>query len=275
MTFLLPEEIDMDHGAATWESLSDLRRTAPLVHNITNYVAMDVTANALLAVGASPAMVHAEAEVEEFVGISGALVVNIGTLSPAWVRAMELAVDRAVALGKPWVLDPVGAGATRYRTDVAGALARRHPAVLRGNASEIMAVAGAAAATKGVDSIHDSADALEVARSLAVELACTVAVTGAVDYVTDGARVLRVSNGHPMMTRVTALGCTASALTGAFLAVQPDPLLAAAQTLGVLGLAGERAARHVHGPGSFRWRLLDALYQLDEPLIRGGIRIEG
>ena len=265
----------MDHAAAVWESLSELRRTAPLVHNITNYVAMDVTANALLAIGASPAMVHAEAEVEEFVGIASALVVNIGTLSPSWVSAMTLAVERARSLGKPWVLDPVGAGATRYRTDVAGDLARRRPAVLRGNASEVMAVAGAAAATKGVDSVHDSRDAVQLARSLAAELGCVVAVTGAIDYVTDGERVLSVANGHPMMTMVTALGCTASALVGAFLAVRPDPLLAAAHALGVLGLAGERAARHVHGPGSFRWRLLDALHQLDEPLIREGIRIEG
>jgi hydroxyethylthiazole kinase len=264
----------MDSGAATWESLRELRTAAPLVHNITNYVAMDITANALLAIGASPAMVHAEAEVEEFVGISSALVVNIGTLSPPWVSAMRLAVARAESLGKPWVLDPVGAGATHYRTDVAGELSRLRPAVVRGNASEILALAGVAAATKGVDSIHDSADALEVARSLASELACTVAVTGPVDYVTDGTRVLRVSNGHPMMPRVTALGCTASALVGAFLAVQADPVLAAAQALGVLGLAGERAARHVHGPGSFRWRLLDALYQLDEALVVGGIRIE-
>lgn len=265
----------MDHAAATWESLRELRRAAPLVHNITNYVAMDVTANALLALGASPAMVHAEAEVEEFVGISSALVVNIGTLSPTWVAAMHRAVHQATVLGKPWVLDPVGAGATRYRTDVAGELSRRHPSVVRGNASEILAVAGAASHTKGVDSVHASGDALEVARSLATELSCTVAITGAVDYVTDGGRVLRVANGHPMMPRVTALGCTASALTGAFLAVQPDPLLAAAQALGVLGLCGERAGFHVHGPGSFRWRLLDALYQLDEQTVRGGIRIEG
>lgn len=265
----------MDHAAATWESLRELRRAAPLVHNITNYVAMDITANALLAIGASPAMVHAEEEVEEFVGIASALVVNIGTLSPAWVAAMHRAVHQAGALGKPWVLDPVGAGATRYRTDVAGQLSRRRPSVIRGNASEILAVAGAAAATKGVDSVHASGDALEAARALATELSCTVAVTGAIDYVTDGDRVLRVANGHPMMPRVTALGCTASALTGAFLAVQPDPLLAAAQALGVLGLCGERAGFHTHGPGSFRWRLLDALYQLDEQVVREGIRIEG
>ena len=264
----------MDYRAATWQSLQELRRVGPLVHNITNYVAMDVTANALLALGASPAMVHAREEVEDFVAISSALVVNIGTLSPAWVEAMEHAADRAVDLGKPWVLDPVGAGATPYRTRVAQALSRRRPSVVRGNASEILAVAGEAAATKGVDSVHASEHALELARELARERGCVVAVTGATDYVTDGERVLRVKNGHPMMTRVTALGCTASALTGAFLAVQPDAVLAAAQALGVLGLSGELAAREARGPGSLRTLLLDALYRLDEAALREGLKIE-
>jgi hydroxyethylthiazole kinase len=254
----------------TWLTLQELRRVAPLVHSITNYVAMDVTANALLAIGASPAMVHAEDEVDEFVGLAHALVVNIGTLSPAWVSAMTRAAEGAASRGKPWVLDPVGAGATRYRTGVARELAGRKPTVVRGNASEILALAGASTtATRGVDSVHQASDALEAARDLARELATVVAVTGAVDYVTDGERVLRVENGDPMMTRVTALGCTASALTGAFLAVQPDALLAAAQALGVLGLCGEIAARAAAGPGTLRLHLLDALYRLDEGGIEG------
>lgn len=258
--------------ALTWQTLAALRERSPLVHSITNYVAMDVTANALLALGASPAMVHAEEEVQDFVAISSALVINIGTLSPAWVRAMRDAAQRAVELGKPWVLDPVGAGATQYRTRTALDLAERHPTVIRGNASEILALAGQSADTRGVDSVHGSEAALEVARALAREAECVVAVTGAVDYVTDGARVLAVENGHPMMTRVTALGCAATALTGAFLAVQPDAPLAAAQALGVLGLCGEIAARDADGPGSLRWRLLDALYHLDQSGI-AGVRI--
>lgn len=260
----------MDYAAATWEALRELRSTGPLVHSITNYVAMDVTANALLAVGASPAMVHAADEVEEFAGLAQALVVNIGTLSPPWVEAMHLAVEQAAALGRPWVLDPVGAGATAYRTRVVVELSRRRPTVVRGNASEILALAGASAErTRGVDSVHDSESALEVARTLSRELGTTVAVTGAVDYITDGERVLSVSNGHPLMTRVTALGCTATALTAAFLAVQPDPVLAAAQALAVLGLCGETAARQADGPGSLRWRLIDALHNLDESAIQG------
>lgn len=259
----------MSHSSAAWRSLSEVRRTAPLVHSITNYVAMDVTANALLAVGASPAMVHAEEEAEEFTGVASALVINIGTLSPEWVRSMRRAADRAVELGKPWVLDPVGAGATAYRTRTARDLSERRPTVIRGNASEILAVAGEAAATRGVDSVHASDSALDAARALADEAECVVAVTGAVDYVTDGSRVLAVENGHPLMTRVTALGCTATALTGAFLAVERDPCLASAQALGVLGLCGEIAAGGAEGPGSLRWRLLDALHRLSEHDLSG------
>lgn len=260
----------MDYSAATWTALQELRRVSPLVHNITNYVAMDVTANALLAIGASPAMVHAADEVRDFVKISHSLVVNIGTLSPAWVGAMTGAVGQAVESGKPWVLDPVGAGATPYRTSVARDLSRRRPTVVRGNASEILAVAGdAALRTRGVDSVHSSDSAVEVARGLARELGAVVAVTGAVDFVTDGERVLSVANGHPMMTRVTALGCTASALTAAFLVVQDDAVLASAQALAVLGLCGEIAARDAEGPGSLRWRLLDALHRLDEEMLEG------
>jgi hydroxyethylthiazole kinase len=256
-----------------WNTVQRVRSEAPLVHNITNYVAMDITANALLAIGASPAMVHAEEEVEDFISIAHSLVVNIGTLSPAWVRAMTRAAEKAVALGKPWVLDPVGAGATPYRTAVAQDLSQRRPTVLRGNASEILAVAGAeATATKGVDSVHASGDALKIAREVAQERGCVVAVTGATDYVTDGERVLSVANGHPMMARVTALGCTATSLIAAFLAVESDALLATTQALAVLGLCGAVGAREAKGPGSLRWRLLDALYQLDEAAL-SGVRI--
>lgn len=263
----------MSHASDTWASFAAVRQASPLVHSITNYVSMDVTANALLALGASPAMVHAVEEVEDFVSIASALVVNIGTLSPAWVTAMERAADRARERGKPWVLDPVGAGATPYRTGVARALARRGPAVVRGNASEILALVEEGRAGKGVDSTHASDEAREVAAALARELGCVVAVTGATDYVTDGSAVLAVANGHPMMTRVTALGCTASAFVAAFAAATPDPLRATAHALAVLGLCGEIAARESPGPGTLRWRILDALYRLDEPAVLRGVRI--
>jgi len=258
-------EREMDYPAEVWAALRTLRERSPLVHSITNYVAMDVSANALLAIGAAPAMVHALEEVEEFTGISGALVVNIGTLSPQWVEAMRL-------LGKPWVLDPVGAGATRYRTDTARELAEMRPTVIRGNASEILAVAGGTGGTRGVDSTHASDDAVEAARGLARRTGSVVAATGAVDYVTDGARTLSVANGHPMMTRVTALGCSATAIVGAFLAVHDDALFATAAALAVIGLAGEIAAREAPGPGTFRQKLLDALYLMGERAL-DGVRI--
>ena len=254
-----------------WGALGRLRTASPLVHCITNYVAMDVTANALLAIGASPAMVHAAEEVEDFVGIASALTVNIGTLSPPWVASMERAAERAAALGKPWVLDPVGCGATPYRTRVSRDLAGRRPSVIRGNASEILSLAGEVGGTKGVDSTRSADEASGVARDLARGLGCVVAVTGAVDYVTDGRRTLSVHHGHEMMTRVTALGCALTGVTGAFLAVEPDPLLAAAYALAVFGYAGEMAASGAIGPGTLRVRLMDALYVLDtiaQPEIR-------
>jgi len=243
--------------------LARIRASAPLVHNITNYVVMNNTANALLALGASPAMVHALEEVEDFVAISSSLVVNIGTLSPAWVTAMQRAAVRASERGIPWVLDPVGAGATAYRTDTARALLALRPTVLRGNASEILAVAGDDGATKGVDSTAASDAALDAATRLAHRYGCTVAITGAIDLVTDGARIVRCGNGHPLMTRVTGLGCSVSALTGACVAVESDPVHAAASALVLAGVAGELAAERARGPGSLQVELLDALSALD------------
>jgi hydroxyethylthiazole kinase len=264
----------MSYAAASWARLQAVRDGAPLVHNITNFVAMEVVANCLLALGASPAMVHAEDEVEDFVGIASALVINIGTLSPPWVVAMERAVLRANALGKPWVLDPVGCGATPYRTRTAAALAGLRPTVIRGNASEILALAGATSGpTRGVDSSHEASEAFAAGSALARELGTVVAITGAVDHVTDGERLLRVSNGDPAMTRVTALGCAASAVVGAFLAVEPEPLPAAASALAIFGLAGERAADGAAGPGSLRVRIVDELAALDQRGLASGVRI--
>lgn len=257
-----------------WIALERVRAAAPLVQNITNYVVMNNTANALLATGASPAMVHAVEEVEEFVAISRALVVNIGTLSPRWVEAMRLAAAGAAARGVPWVLDPVGAGATTYRTETAGELAGLHPAVIRGNASEIMVVAGAVGISgKGVDSAHSTQDALAPARALAARTGALVAMTGVVDYVTDGTRAVSIANGHPMMARVTGLGCTATALVGAFLAANDDPFAAAVSALAVLGVAGEIAAEQSPGPGSLQVHLLDALYRMDRDMLARRARI--
>jgi hydroxyethylthiazole kinase len=257
-----------------WAPLERLRESAPLVHNITNYVVMNNTANALLAVGASPAMVHAVEEVEDFVAISRALVINIGTLSPRWVEAMRLAAARARAKDIPWVLDPVGAGATGYRTQVGAELARLGPTVIRGNASEIMVLAGSInRAGKGVDSAHSTDDAIGPARALARETNALVAMTGVVDYVTDGVRVVAIRNGHPLMARVTGLGCTASALVGAFIGANDSALAATVSALATLGVAGELAAEQAEGPGSLQMHLLDALYRLDQPTLERRARV--
>ena len=264
----------MPHAAATWASLQAIRREAPLVHNITNFVAMEVVANCLLALGASPAMVQAEEEVEDFLTIANALVVNIGTLSAGQLAAMERAGARAMALGRPWVLDPVGAGATPWRTRAAARLIALRPTVIRGNGSEILALAGAAAGpTKGVDSSHSADEAVDAAALLARSSGAVVAVTGEIDRITDGAHWRKVSNGDVRMTRVTALGCAASAVVGAFLAVDADPLEAAARGLAAFGLAGERAAAAAAGPGSLRWRIVDELARLDEATVRAGVKI--
>lgn len=255
-------------------ALDLVRRSAPLVHNITNYVAMNSTANALLAVGASPAMVHAVEEVEEFAGISSALVVNIGTLSPRWVDAMHLAVLQARGAEVPWVLDPVGVGATTYRTEAAATLSQMEPAVIRANASEVMVLAGSqGSAGKGVDAIHGTDEALESAKALARATGSIVAMTGVIDYITDGEHVVALRNGHAMMGRVTALGCTCSALVGAFIGTDVDPFVATVSAVAVLGVAGEIAAEGAPGPGSLQLRLLDALYSLDETTLRQRLRL--
>lgn len=254
--------------AAIWADIERIRQQAPLVHNITNHVAMNSSANALLALGASPVMAHAEEEVEDMVGLAGALVINVGTLSPAWVRAMDKAARRARELGVPVVLDPVGAGATPYRTQaVTQLLAAAAPTILRGNASEIMAVAAAGGATKGVDSTAASSAAIEAAQRLSRSHQCVVCVSGATDYVVEGEELVALHNGHPMMPRVTGLGCTASALCGAFAAANPYPLAAAAHAMAVMGIAGEVAAERAAGPGSLQLHFLDALHNLSEECI--------
>lgn len=245
----------------TDQALAALHTQAPLVHCITNYVAMNIAANVVLAAGASPAMLHAQEEVADFVPISGALTINIGTLSPSWVTAMQRAADAAQATGTPWVLDPVAHFVTPYRRNVAQDLIARGPAIIRGNASEILALSGAAAAGKGADSGDSVADAEGAAITLARAHSCVVAVTGEVDFVTDGTRIARVSGGSDIMPKVTAMGCSLTALMGAFAAVAP-PLEATVAALALFAEAGTRAARKAQGPGSFQVAFLDALSQV-------------
>ncbi len=254
--------------------LEAVRGQSPLVQNITNYVAMMISANVLLAAGASPAMVHAEEEVADFVAIASALVVNIGTLSPSWVSGMERAAKAAAQAGKPWVLDPVGCGATPYRTEVARRLAALKPTLIRGNASEIMALAGAAgAAPKGVDSSAGSHEAIESARGLAKETGGVVAVTGETDFVVSATRTAAIEGGDVLMTASTGIGCALSALSGAFLAASPDAFDATVGVMAVYASAGSIAARGAGGPGDIPARLCNALYRLDREELRANAAI--
>jgi hydroxyethylthiazole kinase len=238
--------------------LARIRAESPLVHNITNHVVMNWTANVLLAAGASPAMVHAVEEVEDFVAISRALVINIGTLDAGFVAGMEKAAARAGHAGVPWVLDPVGVGATRYRNEVCARLLALKPAVVRANASEVMALAGVEAAQRGVDSLAHSEAAVDAARALSADSGAVVAVTGATDFVVQGDRVVAIPGGHPVSQRVTGTGCAASALVGACLAVA-EPFEAAVAALFAMKAAAARASETSTLPGSFAVAFLDAL----------------
>ena len=259
-----------------FEDVEKIRRNAPLVHNITNYVVMNTTANALLAIGASPVMAHAVEEVADMAGFAGSLVINIGALSPAWIDAMHKAVATAAANQTPIVLDPVGVGATPYRTDTAAALIKAAaPAIIRGNGSEIIALCGQAQATKGVDSTNASDQALDAAKTLNREFGSTVCITGEIDYIVHKDGVLQVGNGHEMMTRVTGLGCTATAICGAFAAVNPKPELAAAHAMAVMGIAGEMAQSKADGPGTLQLHFIDALYNLELADIESRLKGQG
>ena len=244
------------------KTLRKLRARRPLVHQITNYVVMNETANATLALGALPVMAHAREEVEEMAANAGALVLNIGTLSGHWIEAMLLAGKAAKG---PIVLDPVGAGATHYRTETAQRLLDElDVTVLRGNAAEVATLVGRRAEIRGVESIGVAGSTAEVVREAARELGCVVSVTGPIDHVSDGERVLAVQNGHELLGTVSGTGCMSTAVTGSFLAAKPaEPLEAAAEALAAFGVAGEDAARDAKGPGTFHAGLYDALYNLD------------
>jgi hydroxyethylthiazole kinase len=264
---------ELAHKAA--ENLKLIREKKPLIHNITNFVVMNTTANTLLACGASPVMAHAQEEVEEMVSFAGALVLNIGTLTPYWIDSMIKAGKRANELDTPIIFDPVGSGATKLRTDSAKHIIEKISIrVVRGNASEVLSLAREGSRTKGVDSIHSVDDAAEAALTLSRELDTTLAITGAVDLVTDGTAIHRVSNGHDLMGFVTGTGCASTVIIGAFLAVDPDPLSATTTALAYFGLAGEKAASEAQAPGSFQVGLLDALYSIDEKQLEEGARIQ-
>lgn len=249
-----------------WNYISGVRNTSPLVHSITNYVVMNTTANALLAAGASPIMAHAHEEMKDMVSISGALVINIGTLDEYWVASMRTAITQAEAMGKPWILDPVGAGATPYRNKVLKELiSHYHPSVIRGNASEIMALAQMNTQTKGVDSTHQTEEAIDAGIQLNQVTGAVVCISGATDTIIHQGKLVQLSNGDPLMARVTGMGCTATALTGAFCAAFPSDLAeATTAAMALMGVAGQQAALLAKGTGSMQMHFLDALSLVKE-----------
>ena len=250
------------------DELARMRATTPLVHLLTNEVVQEITANVLLAAGASPAMIVAEEEAAVFAAISGALLVNVGTLYPARLTVMRQAVAAAKQAGVPWTLDPVAVGVLDYRTQACRDFLASKPAAIRGNASEILALAGFAGGGRGVDSTAGSDAAQSAAEQLARSTGAVVAVTGETDFITDGNSTWATPWGHPIMTRVVGTGCALSALVAAFTAQAPNRLNAVAAACAVAGLCGERAAASSRGPGSFKADFLDALYRLSPETLR-------
>jgi hydroxyethylthiazole kinase len=245
------------------KDLNAVRERSPLVHNITNYVVMNNTANALLAIGASPVMAHSVDEVEEMVSIASSLVINIGTLSTEWIKAMMLAGKAANKKRIPVIFDPVGAGATTYRTKTCLSIIEEcKVSVIRGNASEIKALINRSDKTKGVDSIAKSESAVDAAKLLAKRTDAVIVISGPTDYITDGSKIAEVKNGSSMMTKVTGLGCTATAIIGAFSSVNLNRFEAATHAMAIMGIAGELAAGRSEGTGSMQINFLDELYKI-------------
>lgn len=249
-------------GASAAAALDQLRLNSPLVHCVTNDVVQSITANVLLALGASPAMVIDPREAAQFSAIASALLVNVGTLTASRAESMLAAIHAANGAGKPWVLDPVAVGALAWRTEFCQQIIKLTPAAIRGNASEIMALSGLAASGRGVDTSDTSLAALPAAQSLALQTGAIVAVTGEIDYVCDGENVWAVPGGNPLMTRVVGTGCALSAVVAAFASLPGERLDNVAAACRVMSCAGEIASLEAKGPGSFLPAFLDRLYTL-------------
>lgn len=244
-------------------TLKHFRTLSPLTHCMTNDVVQGFTANTLLALGASPAMVIEPEEARQFAAIAGALLINVGTLTQPRAQAMRAAVEQANSAKTPWTLDPVAVGALEYRRRFCVELLALNPAAIRGNASEILALAGESAGGRGVDATDAVATALPAAKILARQTGAIVVVTGEVDYITDGAGTLRVTGGDPLMTKVVGTGCALSAVVAASSVLTGNRLENVASACTWMKQAGERATQICHGPGSFMPAFLDALYTLD------------
>lgn len=267
----------MDYSKIVLENIDLMRSKHPLVHNITNFVVMNSSANILLAQGAYPVMAHSIHEVADMVAIADALVLNIGTLTNEWVESMILAGKRANELNKPIVFDPVGSGATPLRTRKSREILDNvKVTVLRGNASEIASLMDEKITTRGVDSTVDVDYIVDSAKALARSRKLIVAVSGVEDLVTDGIKAIRIANGVPQMSMVTGLGCGLSATVGAFLGACPDPFDATVSAMSFFGIAGEKALEKTNLPGSFATAFIDSLYEVSQGTFRiPKIRIQG
>lgn len=264
----------MTEKEATYELLARVRREKPVVHHLTNWVTIYDCAQIVKSIGGSPVMAHAPEEMADMVRIASALVLNIGTLTADFVEAMKLAAAAANAKGIPVVLDACGAGATPFRdAKTAELLAKVRIDVLKGNASEIARVAGVEVNTKGVDAGQVQGNLKMIAQGLARKCACVVVITGEEDIVTDGRTTYAVANGHELMTAVVGTGCMAASVIGTFAAVERDYALASACALAAYGLAGESAALSASGPASFKQRLFDSFYRLDQNTVFEGVRV--
>jgi len=267
---------EREFAQKTIEILREIRKRQPLVHHITNFVVMNTTANVTLAIGASPIMAHAQEEMDALSAFTSVLNLNIGTLTPYWVDSMIMAGKMAGQRGIPIVLDPVGSGATPLRTEAAKRILTEIPVtVIRGNASEVMSLFDKTGEIKirGVDSLETVEAVRHGAHLLAANLKKVIAITGEIDFVTNGISSIEIHNGHPMFRRVTGTGCAATTAISCFCAVEPDPFVATAAALGYYGLAGEEAAKASNGPGSFQVALYDALYNLSEETMMEKLRI--
>ncbi|MEN0083143.1 MAG: hydroxyethylthiazole kinase [Leifsonia sp.] len=252
----------------TIEAWEAVRARPPLVQCLTNAVVTNFTANVLLALGASPAMVDIPGEAGAFAAVADGVLINLGTPAGEQRVAMVEAAIAAGQAGTPWVLDPVAIGALPVRTPLAAELSALRPAIVRGNASEIRALDGSGAGGRGVDAADEVEDAIGAARRVALATGAVVAVSGPVDVLTDGVREARLGNGHPLLTRITGGGCALGATMAAFAGVTDDRFACAVAAVTVYTVAAEVAAEREPGPGSFAVAFLDALDDLDADTLR-------
>lgn len=256
-----------------WSLATTIRETAPLVHNFSNLVEQNDTADAIAAVGGTQITLHNVEETADVAALCSAIAVNLGTLDDGFLQCARMAVQVAEASGRPWVLDPVAAGLTAYRTRAALAFLDLSPAVLKANASELLVLAGGAERGRGADSIHEVDDAEAAAKGLARRHGAVVVVTGVEDMITDGERIVRLGNGSQLMGRMIGSGCMLTSVMGCFLAVSDNPFDAALAATACFDVSGEMAAEQAGGPGTLKPLLIDALHGLDRATVEDRLKI--